>query len=53
MALNDNSGQLGDEVGVGGDVHARRVRDVENILDQDDLLLANTLTGTLDGQHLV
>ena len=53
MALGYHSGELGDEVGVGGDVHARVVRDVENILDQDELLLANTLASALDRQHLV
>ena len=48
MALGDHSGELGDEVGVGGDVHARGVWDVEHILDQDELLLANTLARALD-----
>ena len=48
MALGDHSGELGDEAGVGGDVHARRVWDVEHILDQDELFLAKTLASALD-----
>ena len=53
MALGDHSGQLGDEAGVRGDVHARGVWDIEHILDQDQLLLTDTLASTRDGQHLV
>ena len=53
MALDDHSSQLGDETWVGGYVRARGVWDVEHILDQDELLLANTLASTRDGQHLV
>jgi hypothetical protein len=53
LALGDQSGQLGDEAGVSGDVHARGVWDVEHILDQDELLLANTLASALDRQDLV
>jgi hypothetical protein len=34
-------------------VHARGVWDVEHILDQDELFLANTLASALDRQHLV
>jgi hypothetical protein len=48
VALGDHSGELGNETRVGGNVHAREVRDIEHILDHDELFLANTLARALD-----